>query len=186
MLDGYDFSQRRTIVRQTQDEAWTRLSISTRLISYWARATGPEETADLVQDVLTVLVRKLPEFQYDSQKSFRGWLRTVTLNKWRENRRRRAIDLHQVSDSELAEIIGPEVEDTFWQIEYQQQLVSRALKLMQAEFQAKTWKACWECVVAGKPATDVARELELSVAAVYAAKSRVLRRLREELAGLLD
>ena len=49
-----------------------------------------------------------------------------------------------------------------------------------------TWKACWECVVAGKPAAAVARDLGLTVAAVYAAKSRVLRRLREELGGLLD
>jgi RNA polymerase sigma-70 factor (ECF subfamily) len=40
-------------------------------------------------------------------------------------------------------------------------------------------------VVAGRPAADVAAELGLSVDAVYAAKARVLRRLRQELSGLL-
>src|SRR5665811_132490 len=40
-----------------------------------------------VQDVFTVLVRKLPAFRYDPHKTFRGWLRTVALNKWRDNRR---------------------------------------------------------------------------------------------------
>lgn len=40
--------------------------------------------SDLVQDVFLVLVQKLPEFQYDSKGSFRAWLKTVTLNKWRQ------------------------------------------------------------------------------------------------------
>jgi RNA polymerase sigma-70 factor (ECF subfamily) len=54
------------------------------------------------------------------------------------------------------------------------------------EFQPVTWKACWEFVVCDRKADDVASELGVSVNAVYLAKSRVLRRLREELAGLLD
>ena len=62
----------------------------------------------------------------------------------------------------------------------------RALELMQADFQPTTWKACWEYAVQGRPAEEVARELDTTVAVVYAAKSRVLRRLRQELAGLLD
>jgi RNA polymerase sigma-70 factor, ECF subfamily len=172
-----------------QQEAWGRfVDLYTPLIYYWARRVGssPEEAADLVQDVLTLLVQKLPEFRYDPEKSFRGWLRTLTLNKWRENRRRRGVAVAVASDGELAAVVSPDADDAFWQVEYRQHLVNRALKLMQAEFQDNTWKACWECVIAGKPAADVARELGLSVAAVYAAKSRVLRRLREELAGLLD
>src|SRR5439155_714941 len=64
--------------------------------------------------------------------------------------------------------------------------VGRALRIMQAEFQPATWKACWECVVAGRPPEAVAAELGISVNAVYLAKSRVLRRLHEELRGLLD
>ena len=139
-----------------------------------------------MQDVLTVLLQKLPEFQYDPQRSFRGWLRSVTLNKWRENRRRRGVVLTEADDSALSSAVSPEAEDSFWQVEYRQHLVSRALKVMQREFQESTWMACWECVVAGKSAAEVGVELGITVDAVYAAKSRVLRRLREELAGLLD
>jgi RNA polymerase sigma-70 factor (ECF subfamily) len=40
--------------------------------------------------------------------------------------------------------------------------------------------------VDGRPAADVARELGLTVNAVVKAKSRVLNRLRQEAAGLLD
>jgi len=72
-------------------EAWQRfVHLYTPLLYYWARGTGlPEhDAADLVQDVLVVLVQKLPEFRYDAGQSFRGWLRTITLNKWRERCRR--------------------------------------------------------------------------------------------------
>jgi RNA polymerase sigma-70 factor (ECF subfamily) len=58
--------------------------------------------------------------------------------------------------------------------------------LLQAEFQPNTWKAFWECVASDRSAAEVAVKLGISVASVYAAKSRVLRRLRQELDGLLD
>ena len=35
-----------------------------------------------------MLVAKLPEFQYDAGQSFRGWLRTITVNKCRDLLRR--------------------------------------------------------------------------------------------------
>jgi RNA polymerase sigma-70 factor (ECF subfamily) len=57
---------------------------------------------------------------------------------------------------------------------------------MQSEFQPTTWKACWETVAHGRPAAKVAAELRISIDSVYTAKSRVLRRLRQELAGLLE
>ena len=70
--------------------------------------------------------------------------------------------------------------------DYRRQLVARALQLMQADFQPATWRACWELVVHGRPAREVAAELGLTPNAVYLAKARVLARLRQELAGLWD
>jgi RNA polymerase sigma-70 factor (ECF subfamily) len=57
---------------------------------------------------------------------------------------------------------------------------------MQAEFPAVVWKACWETLTSGRPAAEVAPELGISTDAVYTARYRVLRRLREQLQGLLD
>jgi DNA-directed RNA polymerase specialized sigma24 family protein len=76
--------------RPGEDAAWARfVDLYTPLLYHWARRTGlaQAQAADLVQDVLVVLVRKLPEFTYDRTRSFRSWLRTVTLNKWREDLR---------------------------------------------------------------------------------------------------
>ena len=72
-----------------------------------------------------------------------------------------------------------------WQAEYQQHVVGRAIDVMNTDFQPATWQACL-ALVYGKPAAQVAQETGLTVEAVYAAKARVLRRLRQELAGLLD
>lgn len=170
-------------------EAWRRfVRLYTPLLYLWARRLGLQEAdaADLLQDIFTILHRKLPTFAYDHCKSFRAWLRTITLNKWRENRRHEAVVPRKTNQSALDDLEGPEGPDPFWEVEYRRQLVGRALQIMQGEFQAATWKACWEQVVSGRSAAEVAEELGLSLPSVYAAKSRVLRRLREQLQGLMD
>jgi RNA polymerase sigma-70 factor (ECF subfamily) len=167
-------------------QAWARfVCLYTPLLFYWAVRVGLQQSdaADLVQDVLTVLVQKLPTFAYDREKSFRSWLRTILLNKWREERRRRSLPRAGAAEPALADLPGPEA-DGLGEAEYHRQLVGRAYQLIQDEFQPRTWKAFWETVVAGKSAAEVARALGLSVGAVRVAKSRVLHRLRQELDGL--
>jgi RNA polymerase sigma-70 factor (ECF subfamily) len=172
--------------RRPDQEAWRRfVRLYTPMLYHWARGAGLQsaEAADLVQDVFLVLIQKLPAFSYDRQKSFRGWLRTVTLNKWRERRRCRSVP---VTGDDVAELADPIDGAVFGETEYRRYLVDRALQIMQAEFQPATWKACWEVVVVGRPAAEVARELGISPNAVYIAKCRVVSRLRQELDGLFE
>ena len=170
-------------------EAWERfVTLYTPLMNHWARRLGldGQDTDDLVQDVFALLVRKMPDFRYDRRQSFRGWLWTVTLNKHRERRRVKEPATATNGAAALAEAPAPEDPQALEKAEYDQFLVGRALRLMQAEFQPTTWQACWELVVEGKPAAEVAAKLDMGIDAVYASKSRVLRRLRQELDGLLD
>jgi RNA polymerase sigma-70 factor (ECF subfamily) len=177
-------------VRQPSDpEAWRKLvELTTPLLFAWAYRAGlrDHDANDLVQDVLAVLVEKLPTFDYDRDRSFRGWLRTVTTNKLLERRRRRTMETVSPDDERLSELVDSDVPDEFWEEEYRQKLVARGLELMRAHFQPTTWKACWEHVVSGRSAAEVAAELGLTPAAVYVAKGRVLRRLRVELAGMWE
>jgi RNA polymerase sigma-70 factor (ECF subfamily) len=175
--------------RPDEEAAWARfVKLYTPLIYTWGRRMGVprQEAIDLVQDVLTILVQKLPEFSYDRSKSFRSWLRTVTLNKLREQLRRRPGSMVNASDSFLDDLARSADSDTFEEKEYRRHLVRRALQLMQGDFAPTTWKACWEHIVSGRSAAEVGRELGISEGAVYVAKYRVLRRLRETLSGLLD
>jgi RNA polymerase sigma-70 factor, ECF subfamily len=177
--------------RPTDQPAWDRfVQLYTPLLSHWAHRLGlqGQDAADLLQDVFTLLVHKLPEFRYDPHRRFRGWLWTVTVNKWRERRRAlvREVAPGQADEERLAELAVPDDVAAVGEEEYRQYLTRRALELMRSEFQPATWQAFWETVVNERPAGDVAPELGLSENAVYLAKGRVLRRLRKELEGLLD
>src|SRR6059058_4998522 len=72
--------------------AWDRFAeLYSPLLFHWAKRLGQQDSdaADLVQDVFLILYRKLPEFQYDSARSFRAWLKTVFLNRARQRLRER-------------------------------------------------------------------------------------------------
>ncbi len=169
-------------------EDWARFTeLYTPVLLGWARAEGlrDEDAADLVQDVFVTIVRKLPEFRYDAQRSFRAWLRTVLRNRRRETIRRATVP----ATHGLEDVVQPDEPAGLFDLErreHQEWLAARALELMQSEFEATTWRACWEQVVEGRSVTDVAAELGITTNAAYVAKSRVLRRLRHELRGLLD
>jgi RNA polymerase sigma-70 factor (ECF subfamily) len=172
-----------------EQAAWERfVKLYTPLLCLWARQVGvpAQEIADFVQDVFAVLVERLPLFRYDPGKRFRGWLWTVALNKWRQAQRRRCLVPCANGAAILSELVIADSIEVLGETEYRHYLTQRALRLMQAEFTPSTWQAFWECAVAGKSAAATARQLGITENAVYLAKSRVLRRLRRELAGLLD
>jgi RNA polymerase sigma-70 factor (ECF subfamily) len=175
--------------RPENQPAWREfVQLYTPLIYDWACGTGvtPADAEDLVQDVMAILVQRLPEFEYDPGRSFRGWLRTITINRRRDFFRRRGVRPHPTADGRIeAESPGGAC-DMLAEDEYRRYLVSRALEIMQNEFEPTTWKAYWECVVHEQSPAKVAADLGMTVNAVYVAKSRVLRRLRSELEGLLD
>jgi RNA polymerase sigma-70 factor (ECF subfamily) len=173
--------------RPEEQEAWTRfVKLYTPLLYFWAKRMGLQQSdaADLVQDVFTLLVQKLPQFRYDNAGSFRNWLLTVMTNKLRDRARRRVPDT--LGTSVLAQLPAPEEPDCLSETEYRERLVREALRLMQSEFSPSMWKACWEHAVMGRPAAEVAAELGIAVGSVYVARSRVLTRLRLELKDLFD
>ena len=189
MADSTSISLLERLRQSDQPQAWARfVDLYTPLLLFWARRLGlkPQDAADLVQDVLTTMVQKLPQFKYDPQKRFRGWLREVLRNKWRDHQRRKGLPLAGAGEGRLSDVADPVGLDDFIEREHRRHLLRRALQLMQAEFTPTTWKACWETVVEDRSAADVAQELGLTENAVYVARCRVLRRLRQELGGLVD
>ncbi len=177
-------------VRQTNDQAaWNRfVSLYSPLLFAFARraSMNDSDAADVVQDVFLVLMAELPGLEYDGvRKNFRGWLKTITVNKCRERQRRRVV-VSEGNESGLSGVVDDATVSKFWENEYQKHLIARALEIMQAEFEPTTWQACWQTTVKERPVADVAAELGITINAVYVARSRVLRRLREELRDLLD
>jgi RNA polymerase sigma-70 factor (ECF subfamily) len=167
--------------------AWERfLGLYTPLLYRHARSLGLQEAdaADLVQDVLTLLFRKLPEFRHAGPGSFRAWLRVVMRNKLAERRRQRVPATAE--EAALAELESPDEQGALEETEYRRHLVQQGLVALRDEFPATTWKAFERYALDGCEVEQVAAELGVRVGTVYAAKSRVLSRLRQELDGLLD
>ena len=172
--------------RPGDDPAWERfVLLYTPFIFSLARRFGLDRdaAADVVQDVFVLLARKMVEFTYDPEQSFRAWLRTVVMNRIYESARQRRITL--VTGGDPIAIEQRDVAAAFEEAEYHHYITARALEIMQRDFAPTTWKACWELIMTDKSAAEVAKELGMSEGAVYVAKCRVLGRLRTELAGLL-
>jgi RNA polymerase sigma-70 factor, ECF subfamily len=179
--------------RQPDKESWRRLHDLYRpLIRQWlARVPGlRDEVDDLTQDVLAILVRELPRFERRREGSFRAWLRTVTVNRvrsfWRDRRRRPEAG-PDGAEHFLASLEDPVSEvSRRWDREHDRHVLQRLLELVRPDFSAATWSTFERFAIAGVPAARVALEAGISENAVLLAKSRVLRRLREEAAGLVD
>jgi RNA polymerase sigma-70 factor (ECF subfamily) len=177
-------------VQHAEDrQAWTRfVQLYTPLIYRWGRHAGlnDADAADLVQEVLLALVKALPRFELNPAGGFRKWLKTVTLNKWRDWARRRALPTSAFAPQVDRSPTVPDHADQLADADYRAYLLGRALDVMRKDFQPATWRACWEVVANGRRAEDVARELGVTTGAVHAARFRVMVRLRQELDGLLD
>ena len=178
-------------VRKREDpSAWDRfVFLYSPMLFAFARRTGmnDEDATDVVQDVFVVLVRELPQFEYDAtRRNFRGWLKTVTVNKCRERQRRRVLATAAGGDNGgLSSIVDDKSINAFWDGEYQQHLLDQALRLMQTDFEPRTWQAAWFALTTDRTAADIGQELGMAEASVWVAKGRVLRLLRQEMAGML-
>jgi RNA polymerase sigma-70 factor (ECF subfamily) len=174
-------------VRDPGDQgAWSRfVELYTPLLFYWARRRGLQagDAADLVQEVLTNLVRTLPEFEYRPQQSFRNWLRTMTHRKFIDRVRKRRESAAGGDGDGPDEPVAPD-DDCFEEREYRQYLYGRALEIVRRDYSENAWQACRLSITSDRSAADIAAELGMTEGAVYAAKCRILKRLREELAGL--
>ena len=170
------------------ESAWQQfITIYTPLIFYWARKTGlnQSDASDLVQDVLTQVFQKLPDFKYDAGGSFRGWLRMVTLNKYRQIYRRKSVTLTSASESMLENLAPVAVAESTWDISYAKLLVAEKMETMQSDFAPGTWKALKMVINKGSSVDDATQRTGISTWTIYSARARLMKRLRTELNGLL-
>jgi RNA polymerase sigma-70 factor (ECF subfamily) len=171
--------------------AWERMvHLYAPLVHYWCGRLRVQrsDADDVAQEVFQLAFARIGEFRRtQAGHTLRGWLRGITRNKVLESFRRRGQQpqgiggstvhqrMQEVADSDAA--LGDEADDPG----VLNEVYGRALELVRHEFEQATWQAFWRTTVDGQRPVDVAGELGLSAAAVRMAKSRVLRRIREEL-----
>lgn len=177
-------------VRHAHNQAaWEQfVRLYTPLLLNLARRLRLQEadTADMVQEVFVALVQAMPHFQYDRNRSFRAWLGTLAMNRWRDRMRKREAVPVGDHNSVWEGLIAADPSEAFEEKEYRTTLLSRALALVRPEFSPDIWGTFQLTVLAGIPPAEAARRLKTTPNAVYHARARVVRRLREVLTGLID
>lgn len=185
-----------TKLRQPGDqEAWDRLvKLYAPLLQQWLRGLEVQEADadDLVQDVLAVVVKELPEFRHGEHAgAFRAWLRQVLVNRVRNFWRSRQHRPLATGNSSVQERLKQLEDDASqlsraWDEQHDREILSRLIELIRPSFLPKTWEAFHRQMFGGQRADQVAEELGMPLSSVYVARSRVLAALRREAAGLVD
>jgi RNA polymerase sigma-70 factor (ECF subfamily) len=182
-------------LRTSPDEAaWQRLDALYRpLIRRWLLRDPSlrEEADDLVQEVMSVLVHTLADFQRQRNGSFRRWLRTITVHRlsaFYRSRKNRPVALGSpLEDSPLMQLADPNSElGSQWDREHDRYVLKRLMELIAPLFEPTTLAAFRRVAIDGIKPAQASEELGISLNAVLVAKSRVLSRLRQEAEGLID
>lgn len=164
------------------DGAWSEfVRLYVPVIYRFARRKGLQDAdaADLTQDVLRGVATSVAGF--DPQLGlFRSWLFTLA--------QRRLYDFIQRCQRnetvQLLDELPARGEEDSWNEEFERQLFTLAAELIRPAFSETTWQAFQLTAVEGKSGQEVAVSLGMSVAAVYLAKSRVMVKLKAEVARL--
>jgi len=168
-------------------QAWERLvALYTPLIRGWLRGRDLDEADvdDLTQEIMAVLVREVPSFRHNGRPgAFRTWLKTITVHRLRDFwRARQARPVAGGLGAALEALEDPHSGlSRLWDRQHDEHVAARLMALAESDFHATTWRAFQRVVVQGGEPAVVAAEMGLSVNAVLIAKSRVLKRLRQEL-----
>jgi RNA polymerase sigma factor (sigma-70 family) len=153
----------------------------------WCRQRRLQEAdaQDVTQEVLALLVQKLRTFTYDPHKgTFRGWLKTLTHHAWCDylERRRRAGTggepeaLALLDTLEAREDLLKALAETF-----DLEVLAEAQARVQRQVSPRDWIIFQDLAAEGRTGPAVAQELGMTVTAVLMAKSRVRKRLRQEI-----
>lgn len=177
------------------DGSWVRLvDLYTPLLRHSLSRFDiqPNDADDLVQEILLVVSRDLHTFVHTGRVgAFRSWLRTILVHRVRDfwrSRKYRPAATGGTSWTEQLEHLADDKSDASreWNLEHDRYVMARLLEQVRPRFEPTTWEAFCRQFFDGQPADLVASELGLSLNSVYVARSRVLRTLRREAAGLID
>jgi len=177
-----------------EDRAWQEIvELYGPLISTWCRRSGADwhMTADCIQEVFLVLTNRLDTFRPTGESgAFRAWLWSVSRNK--------LVDLFRAANRQPLASGGSTAHLALQSIAAEQEwlrdeptepfdvssLTKRAIEQVRSEFTQQSWSVFERTVVDGIETSIVAKELGLSPSAIRQAKSRILRRLRQQLGDL--
>ena len=172
--------------RSADEAAWREfVELYEPLILRFARRRGLQDAdaQDLVQRVFTSVAGAVDRWQPDAARGrFRAWLfriaRNHLINQATLRRRERPVGGSTQIRRLQSEIDERGFDSGDVEIEYRRAVFESAAARVKRLVQPATWSAFWETMVVGRACEAVAEELQMSVGAIYVARSRVVARMR--------
>lgn len=188
-----------TLLRRVQDwgdgDAWQELFRRYQpLLEKWTRARirNPADATEISQIVWCELTRRLKEFEYDSNRSFRGWLRrlhTSRLLDYLKSQRRYRTRLQRIGleqsawascEAEVVPRTDPAIDGIAQDRLTEQVRLVQIQRRVQGRVSEQTWQIFWDVAIENQAISAVARKTSMRYASVFAAVTRVGKMLREE------
>ncbi|MFT3882185.1 MAG: sigma-70 family RNA polymerase sigma factor [Gemmatales bacterium] len=176
-------------LRDARDNgAWALfVEVYTPLIFRYCRKHHLQEAdaAEVAQEVLLQVNRSITAFEYQPERGrFRDWLGSVVRSKLSRFFRKARPGTND-DTQELANLPALQ-SDADWADHFNDDLLQTTLTRIQGEFEEHTWLAFTKVWRENNSAAETAKDLAMPVSMVYVAKSRVLKRLREEILLLAE
>lgn len=168
--------------------SWREFSTIYRPLLYRyarARRLDRESAEEVTQQCMAILAEKMPAFEYARGKGgFKSWLCRLANNRITDLFRRKKLPLARSADLRRPQQreLSPE---ELWEREWERRHLKYCLELIRDEVAPITYQAFEYHVLADWPVKKVTETLNVSAAQVYAAKSRITRRLRKTMRELL-
>ena len=143
------------------------------------------DAEDVAQEVLTAVAKAIEQREHDPKRAkFRTWLHRVAnnaildaLTRGKPDRGSGNSALQAVLDQRETRS-GPDSD--LLRLEYRREVFRWAARHVQKEFRRDTWDAFWLTAIEGRSIAAVAKELAKDSGAIYAARSRIIRRIQEK------
>jgi RNA polymerase sigma factor (sigma-70 family) len=159
-------------------------------IYVWCRNWGLQEAdaQDVTQEVFLKLSLRMQDFRYDSQGSFHAWLKTVSHHTWQDylGKQRKAGQASGSADAmnRLNAIEARDDLEKWIAAAGDEELLKEAAIRVRIRVEPRTWDAFRLLALEGRSGAEAAKVLGMKVGALFVARSKVQRMLREELARL--
>ncbi len=161
------------------------------LVHGFLRRQGLQEAdaRDVSQEVFLSVAADIDRQESRRPGAFRKWLYTIVRNRTADYRRRNRPEVIGAGDTQAQEMLAQVSADTGggekeWDQIYLWHLFSKAASGVKNDFEEPTWNAFWRTCVDEQSAQSVAEDLQMSVASVYMARRRVLKRIQQQITFL--
>lgn len=144
------------------------------------------DAKDLTQDVMTAVLDAVQHWEPDEKRGrFRTWLYAVVRNKTISAMRCRRPGTRGTGETGMLQRLAAVPATEAFDDEVRRAAFHQAAEIVRQQVQPATWNAFWQTSVLGQSVEDAAQALRLSIGSVYAARSRVVARLRHEIEIIL-